>query len=265
MFAKICVKTLIVAAALGLPLSLAHAQEGTEARPSCRMYFTQSWDDINAPLGSYPTSGFYQKLKTIFADAGAELIAEPFVPWTRAVEEVMRGKGQGLSMALETPSRAEKLAFLGPIFTNKWYKYIRRGANPNMASPTVGVLRTYADLTPIIEAVEAMNGTLIGMPYERLGRMLEEDRVDVILASEYGISLLLDRRQQQLERLPGEGVDVHTYVAIKHDAPCMTRKAELNAALSTWAKTDDAKTYSVGPPNAQNLTIMKKQADGTTP
>lgn len=210
----------------------------------CRIHFTKSWEDQDAPLGTLPTTMFSKELVKVFESVGAKLEPAPYVPWTRATEQVARGTDHGLSVALETPERGKTLAFLGPIFRNKWYAYKTINQPLNAEKPKVGVYGTYAKLAPIQEAVKAINGEIIGMPLERLGRMLEEGRIDLIYSPPLGVGYLNERLQQSLETVPGIEFEVLTYVAVRHDAPCMAMKDELNEALQTWAESDVAKVLA---------------------
>lgn len=228
--------------------------------PVCRVHFTQSWEDFDAPLGAKPSSEFSRQLINVFQKAGIKLEPAPFVPWTRAIEQVTRGKDHGLSVALETPQRAEALAFLGPIFRNKWYAYKKSGSDPDLTAPKVGVYSTYAYLEPVKKAVKDINGEIVGMPLERLGRMLEEQRVDLIYAPELGIGYLQDRMKQALELVPGIEFDMLTYVAIRHDAPCMQHKEALNQALIDWSQSDVAQAYAVASPQARTFSEILESA-----
>lgn len=260
MIARVRAKLLFLAAAMVASLCGAQAQETTQNQPVCRMHFTQSWEDYDAPLGAMPTSEFSKQMKKVFGKAGVTLQAAPFVPWNRAIEQVTRGKDHGLSVALETPERAKALAFLGPIFRNKWYAYKKSGADPDITAPKVGVYSTYAYLAPVKKAVEDINGEIVGMPLERLGRMLDEQRVDIIYAPELGIGYLQDRMKQALEQVPGIEFDMLTYVAIRHDAPCMQHKDVLNQALLDWSQSEVAKAYAVASPQARTFSEILESA-----
>lgn len=250
---------------VALPLAVAAnavAQEAGEYTPVCRVHFTQSWEDFDAPLGSTPTSEFSKQMIKVFRQAGVKLELAPFVPWTRAIEQVTRGTDHGLSVALETPERAEEMAFLGPIFSNKWYVYKKTGTEPDLTAPKVGIYSTYAGLAPVQKAVADINGEIVGMPLQRLGRMLDEQRIDIIYAPELGIGYLQDRMKQALELVPGIQFDMLTYVAIRHDAPCMQRKEQLNQALMDWSTSEVAQAYAIASPQARTFADILENAKG---
>lgn len=231
--------------------------------PMCRLHFTRSWEDYGAALGTMPTTEFSRQLGVVFADVGTRMEPEPFVPWTRAIEQVMRGSDHGLSVALATPERAKTLEFLGPIFRSKWYAYKKQG-HPvtNMDNPKVGVFNTYAELAPVQKAVSEINGEIIGMPLQRLGRMLEEGRVDLIYGPVIGIGYLQNQMHQTLEQVPGIEFELLSYVAIRKDAPCMSRKDALNEALVAWSETDVAQAYSTASPLSKTFADIMGQREG---
>ncbi len=231
--------------------------------PTCRIHFTKSWEDYAADFGEMPTSEFSRQLTSAFKSAGVHLAPEPFVPWSRATEQVMRGNGHGLSVALETPERAEVLEFLGPIFRSKWYAYQKSGEpQVDTTNPKVGVFNTYADLAPVQQAVKDINGQIIGMPLERLGRMLETGYIDMIYGPVIGVGYLQDKMKQELERVPGIEFEMLSYVAIRKDAPCMHKKDALNVALAEWSQSDIALAYSTASPLAKNFADIMKSARG---
>lgn len=208
-----------------------------------------------------PTSEFFRQIERVFAKAGVRLRPEPFVPWTRAVEQVVRGTGHGLSVALETPERAEVLEFLGPIFRSKWYAYKKSGTEgPDLSAPKVGVYSTYAALAPVKKAVAEINGDIIGMPLQRLGRLLEEERIDILYAPAIGIGYLQEKMAQSLEKVPGIEFDMLSYVAIRKDAPCMEKKDALNTALVDWSKSEVAQAYAVASPLSRTFADIMQSA-----
>lgn len=229
--------------------------------PTCRIHFTRSWEDYGAEMGTVPTGEFYRQLERVFAGVGVRLEPEPFVPWSRAIEQVVRGTGHGLSVALETPERAEVLAFLGPIFRSKWYAYKKQGADdPDLSNPKVGVYSTYSDLAPVQKAVEDINGEIVGMPLPRLSRLLEENRVDILYAPAIGIGYLQERMNLALEKIPGIEFEMLSYVAIRKDAPCMKQKEALNEALIAWSETEIAQSYAVASPLSRTFTEVLESA-----
>lgn len=244
----------------------AQAQEASEntkiADPlTCRIHFTRSWEDYGAEMGTVPTSEFYRQLERVFADVGVRLEPEPFVPWSRAIEQVVRGTGHGLSVALETPERAEVLEFLGPIFRSRWNAYKKQGAaDPDLNNPKVGVYSTYANLAPVQKAVEDINGEIVGMPLPRLSRLLEENRVDILYAPAIGIGYLQERMNLALEKIPGIEFEMLSYVAIRKDAPCMKHQDALNEALIAWSKTEIAQSYAVASPLSRTFTEVLESA-----
>lgn len=222
--------------------------------PTCRIHFTRSWEDLDASIGTLPKSEFFKQIKSAFAKGGVRLEAAPFVPWSRATEQVLRGEDHGLSLALKTTERQEELAFLGPIFETTWYAYKIKGTGErDLIGAKIGVSNSYAKLEPIVAAIQAFQGEIIGMPAQRLGRMLKEQRVDAIAWPEYGIDYLQQEMQLELERSSGVAFNVQTFVAVRKDAPCMSRRVQLNEALRAWSKTDIAIAYSKASPLTRNV------------